>query len=386
MPDLKVINDLVQFTQSKNGIGDKGKLSDLVKKQFALTQKRSVFYCDNFAIRFCSSKSINMGNTVLALSSLKKYDHIPFLVCIVTPTENHLLLANTTFLSKISHSSQELRVDNIKGSFNGPDIMRVVSGIKNEPKNFIDLFLFHENFTFEENLERLVEKTNLIAPTGKRFEPTEEERARILEAPIRAKRFIDSVEYHDLKNDLDNRVKSVKTEIAIAVSIDNVKIRGGVIEYLITSNSDSLKEQIINSLHSGKPLPQFKIEDNLGDYSKQYENYLIETEIKSKVLILNSNPKGYNIDKLLRFLSGEKTVYMIYLVGIEDTGEISTALCSVFDKELLSGTVFLTHWAGRNSRGVTQFYGKSLEKILRNPQNIIDFEIANAHLLNMLSM
>ena len=42
-----------------------------------------------------------------------------------------LTLANTTFLHKISHSSQDLRVDNIKGSFNGHDIMREFEGVCN---------------------------------------------------------------------------------------------------------------------------------------------------------------------------------------------------------------------------------------------------------------
>jgi len=36
--------------------------------------------------------------------------------------------SNTTFLKKISHSSHELRTDNIKGSFNGSDIMVVYEG------------------------------------------------------------------------------------------------------------------------------------------------------------------------------------------------------------------------------------------------------------------
>ena len=70
----------------------------------------------------------------------------------------------TQLLRKISHSSQELRVDNIKGSFNGSDIMRDFMGVSNEPDNFEFLFTSHRNYTFEENLERLVEATNNIHP------------------------------------------------------------------------------------------------------------------------------------------------------------------------------------------------------------------------------
>lgn len=39
------------------------------------------------------------------------------------------LYANSTLLRKISHSSQELRVDNIKDSFDGSDIIRELEGI-----------------------------------------------------------------------------------------------------------------------------------------------------------------------------------------------------------------------------------------------------------------
>ena len=60
----------------------------------------------------------------------------------------------------------------------------------------------------------------------------------------------------------------------------------------------------------------------MGDYSKKYPLYNTETDIKTKVLFLEGNPKGYNIDKLLEFLATEEAVYMIYLLGIDDNGKI----------------------------------------------------------------
>ena len=160
------VNDLVRFIYSLNGINDKEALTKHVLQRFALTTDRKVHYCDSFAIRFSRSSSRSFGNTVLSLSALQKYDNRPFIVCVVTPTENYILLANTTFLSKISHSSQELRVNNIKGSFNGSDIMRNIVGFDNVPDNFEELYATHESFTFEENLERLVEATNSIVCIG----------------------------------------------------------------------------------------------------------------------------------------------------------------------------------------------------------------------------
>ena len=60
----------------------------------------------------------------------------------------------------------------------------------------------------------------------------------------------------------------------------------------------------------------------MGDYSKSYPDYYTETDIKTKVLFLSGNPKAYNIDKLLEFLATEKSVYMIYLLGVDDNDNI----------------------------------------------------------------
>ena len=56
-------------------------------------------------------------------------------------------------------------------------------------------FTSHENYTFEENLERLVEATNNIVPTGKRFEPSEEQIECIKSSPQRAIMFLKSAEF-----------------------------------------------------------------------------------------------------------------------------------------------------------------------------------------------
>ena len=377
MYNREVIGRLVTFVSSRNGVTDKSSLSFAVQQAFSLIKERSVFYCEWFAIRFCTATSRNFSNTVLALSALHKYDDIPFIVCLVTPTRNYLMLANTTFLRKISHSSQELRQDNIKGSFNGSDIMREFEGVENIPKNFEFLFSSHENYTFEENLERLVEATNNIAPTGKRFVPSELQIKCIRESVNRAISFLSSNEYNVLNDDLSNRVRLVESEIAIAAFIDNVNLRGRIIEYLITAEDD-LKATLMRCLRSKQPLPEIFTADELGDYEREFEHYLTETDIKTKVLFLSSNPKGYNIDKLLSFLSEERSVYLVYIVAIDKDKSIQTQLCSMFNRQLLSGTRIIKHWAGRNSRGVTQYDGKTLEAIIENFDYSIDYEDSQA--------
>ena len=130
MYNREAVSSLIQFIESKDGMANKLTLAAVVQNEFGLTRDRSVYYSQYFAIRFCQSKksSASFSNTVLALSVLQKYDEKPFIVCLVTPDRNYLMLANTSFLRKISHTSQELRVNNIKGSFLGTDIVRVYEG------------------------------------------------------------------------------------------------------------------------------------------------------------------------------------------------------------------------------------------------------------------
>lgn len=242
------IDKLVLSVKNHNGIADKTMLSNLIKTEFNLIKDRSVYYCKYFAIRFCKANGKNFSNTVLSLSALKKYDDIPFIVCLVTKTENFLFLANTTFLQKISHSSQALRIDNIKGSFNGSDILKSFEQIENNPKNFEFLFTSHENYSFEENLVRLVENTNNISATGKKFTPNENEIINIKNSINRTNEFLLSNCFSILENELKNKVNSVSSEITIAAFIENVNLRGRIIEFLITS-PDELKCDLIQALH-----------------------------------------------------------------------------------------------------------------------------------------
>lgn len=373
MYNREIIDQLIQFISSQDGIDNKSLLQNIVQKRFGLTKDRSVYYCAWFAIRFCKANSKSFSNTVLSLSALRKFDHIPFIVCLVTPTKNYLMLANATFLKKISHSSQELRSDNIKGSFNGSDIIREYGHIENKPENFESLYYSHINYTFEENLDRLVEATNQIAPIGEKFNPTDSQIQCIKESVNRAIFFLQSEEYDTLNNELDKRVQAVKSEIAIAAFIENVNLRGRIIEYLITAEDD-LKSTLISCLQTGKALPKIFTADELGDYKRRFNDYLTETDIKTKILFLSSNPKGYNIDKLLSFLSKDKSVYLVYIVAIDKNRSIQTRLCSMFNHQLLSNTRIIHHWAGRNSRGVTQYDGKALEAIVENFDFKIDYD------------
>ena len=381
------VSDLISFLATLEKLNDKQKVAEAVAREFQLTKDRSVYYCNDFAVRFSASDNENFGNTVLSLSALQKYDKIPFVVVLVMKDRITCLLANSTLLKKISHSSQELRQNNIKGSFNGSDIIRELSGIANNSKNLIKLFNVHDAVGFEENLPRLVEATNNIIPTGKHFSPSKTEIENILQAPSRAKDFVSSKEYRELSKELDSKVQQFKNEIMLAALIENVNVRGRVIEYLISGEDDALVQEIVLALQGKRQgIPTFKTDNSLGDFIKEFDAYITATDVKTKIMVLNSNPKAYNLDKMLEFLSTSKSVFMFYFVGVDKVKIADTVLISMFQDELLSTTILLKHWAGRNSRGVTQFEGATIHDLILKPNNNITISNAKSFLQSVLEL
>ncbi len=365
------ITNLIELISRHHGINDKEKLTEIVQKEFGLVKDRKIYYCDEFAIRFSESKNGNFANTVASLSKVQKYDDRPFVVCLVTPDNNRIMLANSTFLRKISHSSQNLLINNIRGSFNGSDIVSVYEEIDNSADNIERLFAIHEPIGFQGNLQRLVDATASIQPSGSPLEITSAMKAQILDAPSRAESFVISVDFKTLKSELDSIVKKFEKEILITSLIDNVKVRGSVIEYLVAGEDAQLKAKIIEQLVAkSRSIPDFMSDNELGDFSRRFDDYHTETDVKTKIMVLNSNPKAYNVDKMLKFLSGDKSVFMFYFIGIEkDNTSPITALASMFQNDILDGTRVIKHWAGRDSRGVTQIEGRAIATVIRSGSN-----------------
>jgi hypothetical protein len=177
----------------------------------------------------------------------------------------------------------------------GHDIVRLYENIENVPRNFNALFDIHSQFTWQENIERLVEKTNAIVPIGIRFVPSTQQRDNILEAPIIASMLSQHPEYVQLGEELSQVVQSNVEAILKAGEIDNVNQRGNTIEQIITrSGNFHGVEDITRTLKLGTE---------------------VRVDIKTKILTLTSNPKGYNIDKILRTLSARNTIFFFLLCG-----------------------------------------------------------------------
>ncbi len=383
----EVIEALLQLIRKNDGINDKARLAKLVSETLGLTKDRSVYYCTDYAIRFSSSATRTFGNTVLSLSNLRKYDDRPFIVCLVTPARNFCLIANSTFLKKISHSSQELRENNIRGSFNGSDIVRGFEGIENTAENIRRLFDIHAEIGFEGNLPRLVEATNNISPSGTKFAVGDAAFVNILASPSRAVHFVASRDATTLKSELDEKVAKYKSGILLAALIENVNVRGRVIEYLIAGDDERLRQRLIAALTSGENgLAPFKTDNTLGDYQRRFDAFDTETDVKTKIMILNSNPKAYNLDKVLEFLASDRSVFMFYFVGLDPGRIVNTVLVSMFQKDLLGATILLRHWAGRNSRGVSQFEGRAISGLIEEPDVEIDEAKAKEFLERVIAL
>lgn len=332
----EVLDYLTEFKR-QNPDARKQQVEQAFVGAFAPRRARSVYRCDGFGVRFCEARTGSFSNTVLSLSALRQHDHSPLVLVVVRGDRIEYLLANSTLLHKVSHSSVGLRVDRVRGSFNGTDVIREYAGLRNERANLGALFERHMAVTWEENLERLVDATNGIRSTRSGFRPSAEQRARILEAPERAAAMITSPSFGAIAQELTEVVLARRGEVLDLVGLENVNLRGNEIEALV--NPDAFGHR-------------------LDDLVRDTPDGLLSIDVKSKLLDRSSAPKAYNVDKMLEFLSTPRTVAAIFAVGIDPVREqVTTSLVPVLDRSLLAITRMQHHWAARGSRGVTQFSG-----------------------------
>lgn len=316
----------------------KDELAQEVAQQFRLQHARSVYVGQDFAIRFSTASGSSFSNTVLSLSTLAKYDDLPVVVCVVRPASAQLLLSNSTLIDKLSHSSQRLSHHQIRGSFNGTNILREFDGLTNEPRNFEALFSKHCQIGFEENYDRIVENTLAIKGRYTKFAPTSPQLATILGTAQFAKNLLRDPCYKEFATSLAVTVDRKCQAILAAARSENTKLRGDAIEQVI-SNAANLHglEDVVETLKSGA---------------------IMNIDIKTKLIGRLSAPKAYNVDKILRLLATDRSAFAFFFVGIDlDRQLVVPRLISFLDTAMLAATRVQHHWAGLNSRGVTQLTG-----------------------------
>lgn len=253
---------------------------------------------------------------------------------------------------------------NIKGSFNGSDIMRSYNKTANSPENFDFLFALHQGLDWEDNLSRLVDASSRIKPVNQKFNPSMDEKTNIFNSIKRAIEFVESRNFHILEKELNDRCDRNRNEILIASHIENTNIRGRLIESLITSDEEERQHILDNLQNIEVALPVYDTKNGLGDYCRNFDNGETYTDIKTKVVYLNSNPKAYNVDKFLKQMADAKSIFLFFFIGVDEKSIFKTLLCSVYHGKLIDNTILQFHWAGRNTRGVAQFSGVAIDGML----------------------
>lgn len=363
------INDLTAFVaafRQEHADASKQEIAKATACHFGLSSHRSIFARTEMAMRFSSAAGPSFSNTVCSLSALRPFDDRPFVVVVVRPSTTDYYLANTTFLKKISHSSQRFRLDHVRGSFNGSDILREYGGLSNTPANFDRLFAMHQEFSWDENVARLAEATGLIRGAGQRFTPTAAQLQAIMASPTLAAGLTGRPDYVAIRRSLNKMVSANREAILRHASIDNVNLRGNLIEQEITGGVN---------------------EHGLGDLMRTLKDgILLHIEIKTKLLDRASAPKAYNVDKALEALSDGRTAIAFCFVGVDPAAStVCASVVSIFDSTVLDATRVQFHWAGRNSRGVTQLTGDLTPLFRPGYRERVDVERAEGFLRRLLS-
>lgn len=356
----EIIDRIIEFKQT-NPSAVKQDVSNFLLQNFDVEQKRSVITSEAFTIRICEVNGKFFPNVVLSLKTLLNYDHLPFIVCAVTPETVFFRLANTSFLKKISHSSKNLTSNNICGSFLGTDIVTVYNSKENSPKNFLQLFSLHRKNNKQETLRKIIRETKHIQSKTSKFVVTPSSRKIILDAPNRFAKLLKSQEWSEVEEKYKLDVKNNGAEILKLANLENNKIRGREIEKLLTSK---------------------QIDHDIGDIEVILsDNTILIIDIKSRLKHLSSAPKAYNIDKFLELLTHDKQAFAFPFIAIDIENEvIETKLIQPFDPIVIESTKIRHHWAGRHMRGATQLTSK-VKKIFDK-----DFEqtVSKSKAVNML--
>jgi hypothetical protein len=361
LTEISPLNKAISFIREfkRNNAANNAANKEAVKQafiaNFAPKKQRSIYIAEGYSIRFSESKNKSFSNTILGLAAIQSVDHLPIIICLVRPETVSFMLGNSTFLKKISHSSQSLAINNIRGSFNGTDIMNNYCELENNEDNFDELFAMHQSFSWEENVARLVEATNNIVGINNRFVPDDLQTKTILLSPQKSLQAISSDHFSHLENDLNKIIDEKKEEIIKLSFIDNVNIRGNEIEHLITGKGGN--------------------NHNLDDFIVRHPDFNFIVDIKTSLVGRSSAPKAYNIDKALKLLSESNNVFLFCLLSIDQTNNtIIAKLVSIFDITILNCTKIQQHWSGRNSRGTTQLSNNFHNIINKDYQSKIDLQ------------
>jgi hypothetical protein len=140
--------------------GSKRRLVDNLLAKTDLELDKALLIGSQCVLRI--SQMQESGNETNALAAFRKvcdYDDKPVLVCLMTSRGMRLLLANTTFIEKVSERSYKLTNENLVGGVLESDLLSAVGGVANLPANFATLWATHAASDRAANIQRIVTTT-----------------------------------------------------------------------------------------------------------------------------------------------------------------------------------------------------------------------------------
>jgi len=375
---MRQLDLVLKFFDDTQDISCKEMLQSLFVQEFSAVREstRGIFDLPDksVSVRFTQNNKTtngNASNTVIAIGKIFPRDEQPILSVMVTAGKNYVRIMNSSFINKIPHSSKNATADKLRGSINYSNIIKEFEGMINESENIKALFDLHSEHDFWDNYERIYGLTSQIKGKKPKFMPTEEQKQHLMGSGQRSLKFLNSEFFQLLSDDLKRRVERNSKAIVVAGSfIKNAKVRGEIIEYLITSDDDAKLSEICSDL-AKNDIPEVTNPHGFLDYERTFEDIQAGIDIKTKVMYLDSQPKGFSIDDALLYLSEENTVFLIYWVGIEKDETLKLQLLPVFERNMLKNHHIQKHWSGINQRGHIQFDGKMMGQVLSQKEYAI---------------
>lgn len=140
--------------------GSKRLLADALVAKTDLQLDKALLVGSQCVLRISQMQEAgNEANAIAAFHKICDYDDKPVLVCLLTSRGMRLVLANTSFIAKVSERSYKLTNDNLVGGVLESDLMSAVDGVANLPANFEQLWAAHAASDRAANIARIVAAT-----------------------------------------------------------------------------------------------------------------------------------------------------------------------------------------------------------------------------------
>lgn len=280
------------------------------------------------ALRLARSKGPSLPNTLVGFALIRKHDDKPVVIVHLHGKNVSFKMANSTLIAKVVHSSHHLTTKRIVGSINGTDLLPAsLDGTPNTEENLVQLFKEHEAADKDAALDRIVRATRALNTWSAKWKVDWALVEQMLDlANMNAMNAATHPELAEMLNRVRNRENDIMKKIPAGVS----KLKGKDIESVLTGDM---------------------VRHAFGDFSTSDGRF--EVDIKAHRVSAPSNPKAFNIDKLLRLLH-ERPVMPLYLFLAIADGKITPRYVSMLDETILNNTVRQPIWSGRNAYGGTQ--------------------------------